>query len=226
MLAEVKKCVERQDIKGLRYIFVDCLDVDPTFEKYEADYKYCESIPGMFDRHIELTGFISDKRRWTKEYWGQLKTDLMKNFSKERFGHMVDVAKVVYADKIDRLLNERNSTRQHEDKASRHPARQASVSDVPNPEDGAPKRISQRRLQEEKIEKEKRELEAHNQKVEKERTAQEENNRAEPERSVADRHMKTTGKNDKNGVYGSKKFMGIVLAAIIVAVVLIIKALQ
>ena len=51
MLAEVKKCADRRDIKGLRYIFVDCLDVDPTFEKYKVDYEYCKKIPGMFDAH-------------------------------------------------------------------------------------------------------------------------------------------------------------------------------
>lgn len=33
MLAEVRKCADNHDIKGLRYIFVDALDVDPTFDK-------------------------------------------------------------------------------------------------------------------------------------------------------------------------------------------------
>ncbi len=27
MLAEVKRCAESHDIKGLRYIFVDCLEI-------------------------------------------------------------------------------------------------------------------------------------------------------------------------------------------------------
>ena len=44
MLTEVKKCIESNDIKGLHYIFVDSLDVDPTFEKYKSDYEYCKKI--------------------------------------------------------------------------------------------------------------------------------------------------------------------------------------
>ena len=37
---EVKKCVDSGNLKSLRYIFVDCLDVDPTFEKYVEDFEY------------------------------------------------------------------------------------------------------------------------------------------------------------------------------------------
>lgn len=29
---EVKKCADNGDIRGLRYIFHSCLDVDPTFK--------------------------------------------------------------------------------------------------------------------------------------------------------------------------------------------------
>lgn len=36
MLTEVKKCIESNDIKGLHYIFVDSLDVDPTFENIKV----------------------------------------------------------------------------------------------------------------------------------------------------------------------------------------------
>ena len=111
MLAEVKKCADSQDIKGLRYIFVDCLDVDPTFEKYRADYEFCKNIDGLFEEHSDLHGIISDKSKWNLQYWEQLKVDLMKNFSEKRFEHMVKVAKVVYADKIERLLSERGTKR-------------------------------------------------------------------------------------------------------------------
>ena len=52
---EVKKCVESKDIKGLRYIFVDCLDVDPTFEKYSEDYEYSKKVVGLFEEYKELT---------------------------------------------------------------------------------------------------------------------------------------------------------------------------
>ena len=107
MLAEVKKCVESRDIKGLRYILLDSLDVDPTFEKYKEDYELCRNMDGLFENHHDLSGLTEDKSRWTQGYWEQLKTDLMKNFSEKRFNHMMQVAQVVYADKIARLVRER-----------------------------------------------------------------------------------------------------------------------
>ena len=55
MLSGVKKCAESGDIKGLHYIFVDCLDVDPTFEKYKSDYDYCKNISGFLEPYQELT---------------------------------------------------------------------------------------------------------------------------------------------------------------------------
>ena len=55
MFAEVKKCADNHDIKGLHYIFVDSLDVDPTFDKYREDYTYCKEIVGFFDNHVEMT---------------------------------------------------------------------------------------------------------------------------------------------------------------------------
>ena len=61
VLAEVKKCADRGDIKGLRYIFVDCLDVDPTFEKYKDDYEHCKKIPGMFEAYQELNRLVENR---------------------------------------------------------------------------------------------------------------------------------------------------------------------
>lgn len=107
MLAEVKKCVDNNDIRGLHYIFVDSLDVDPTFEKYKEDYNYCKNINGFFDSYVEISPIVIDKGKWNRQYWEQLKIDLMKNFAAERFEHMIDVARVVYDDKISKLLYER-----------------------------------------------------------------------------------------------------------------------
>ena len=107
MLSGVKECIEKQDIRGLRYIFVDSLDVDPTFEKYKADYDYCKNINGLFDPYQEMTPLWQDEHRWNRDYWNQLKKDLMKNYSLKRFEHMRKVAPVVYAEKVSRLLAER-----------------------------------------------------------------------------------------------------------------------
>ena len=113
MFAEVKKCADNHDIKGLHYIFVDSLDVDPTFDKYREDYTYCKEIVGFFDNHVEMTPILSDKTRWDMSYWEQLKLDLVKNFSQKRFEHMLQVAKIVYSAKIERLLAERESKKEH-----------------------------------------------------------------------------------------------------------------
>ena len=107
---EVKKRVDNKDIRGLQYVFADCLDVDPTFEKYKEDFEYCRKmLPEMFETHRELMPFSNNQANWTDDYWDNLKMDLLENFSVERFGHMQDVAKVVYAEKIGKLVQEREA---------------------------------------------------------------------------------------------------------------------
>lgn len=107
MLVEVKKCADMNDIKGLRYIFIDSLDVDPTFEKYGQDYNYCKGLSGFFDSYEEITRLRQNSAEWDASYWNQIKRDLVKNFSQIRFEHMIQVAKVVYSDKVERLVSER-----------------------------------------------------------------------------------------------------------------------
>lgn len=58
---EIKKYADSGDIKSLKYIFVDSLDVDPTFARYEEEYNYCKSIPGLLEPHIELTPFSENR---------------------------------------------------------------------------------------------------------------------------------------------------------------------
>lgn len=111
MLIEVKRCADKNDIKGLRYIFIDSLDVDPTFEKYEQDYNFCKGLNGFFDDYIEINCLKENSDEWDVAYWDQLKRDLIKNFSQIRFEHMIEVAKVVYSEKIARLISERKAKR-------------------------------------------------------------------------------------------------------------------
>ncbi len=110
MSNEVKKRVDNKDIRGLQYVFADCLDVDPTFEKYKEDFEYCRKmLPEMFESHRDLMPFSNNQANWTDDYWDNIKMDLLKNFSVERFGHMKEVAKVVYAEKIGKLIQEREA---------------------------------------------------------------------------------------------------------------------
>lgn len=105
----VKASIEKHDIKRLKYIFVDSLDVDPTFEDYKDDYEYCINFPGLglFEQYIEMTPLRENRNFWDITYWKSIKMDLIKNFSQERFRHMVEVAQVVHADKIERIKKER-----------------------------------------------------------------------------------------------------------------------
>ena len=69
MISGIKKCLDSGDIIGLRYIFLDSLDVDPTFEKYIEDYNVCKKLEGMFEPYIELTPLSLSDSDWNMEYW-------------------------------------------------------------------------------------------------------------------------------------------------------------
>lgn len=109
MHEEVKKAVQTGDVKRLKYIFVDSLDVDPTFENYREDFDYCVKH-NIFENHEVLTKLQKEPSNWTFDYWKSLKKDLTKNFSKKRMEHMIEVAKVIYKEKVDRLKKERNKS--------------------------------------------------------------------------------------------------------------------
>lgn len=114
MFAQVKKCIDNNDIKGLRYVFYDSLDVDPTFEKYRADYEICKGIQGFFEPYRELMPLSENRGNWDLNYWYSLKRDLEKNFSLKRFEHMRTVATVVFAQKSKQLEEERLKRRNKE----------------------------------------------------------------------------------------------------------------
>ena len=107
MHANVKKYADSNDLTSLRYVFYDCLDVDPSFDKYIEDYEYACKVSGFLDEYVDLTPFSSDESEWDEDYWLGLKKDLKKNFSDKRFNHMKDVARVVHADKLKRIEDER-----------------------------------------------------------------------------------------------------------------------
>ena len=108
MIKEIKEIVNSGDIRRLKYIFVDALDVDPTFVRYEEAYNYIKSIPGILEPHIDLTPFSNNKTDWDEKYWVKLKMDLANNFSDMRMMHMREVAQIYLAEKVQRILAERD----------------------------------------------------------------------------------------------------------------------
>lgn len=108
----IKKYADNGEIDHLRYIFIDSLDVDPTFEKYRDEFAYCRNIPGLFEPYKELSPLKNDPSEWNDAYWLTIKKDQEDNYSLKRFEHMIEVAKVVYADKIERITLERKERKE------------------------------------------------------------------------------------------------------------------
>ena len=110
MNRKFKEFVDSGNVSRVRTIFLDALDVDPTFEKYKEEYGYAkENLPGFLEPHQDLTPFVRDQGRWDEDYWVSLKGDLRKNFSEQRFVHMREVAEIFYAEKIHRIHWERQN---------------------------------------------------------------------------------------------------------------------
>ncbi len=227
MHAEVKRCVESNDMKGLKYIFVDCFVVDPTFEKYREDYEYCRQIPGIFETYRELTPIRSNENLWNEEYWEKLKLDLMKNFSIKRFEHMIEVAQIIYADKISRLLQERKTAELKMCESSEEKPADAGQNFRQKTEQSAPETVQQWNLdqsmgdarraaayEEEKLDKRKRELEIENQRVEEEQRRQREH--------IVARKAELASQNTALKERELKKAMGIGLAAAAVVIIIIL----
>ena len=107
MHKNVKEHAELGDIKWLRYFFRESLDIDPTFEEYKEDYECACKVPGMIVPYQELTPLTDDQSQWNIDYWIKLKRGLMENFSVKRLEHMKKVARVIHADKLERIIKER-----------------------------------------------------------------------------------------------------------------------
>lgn len=213
MLAEVKKCADKNDIKGLRYIFIDSLDVDPTFEKYEQDYTFCKKLRGFFDEHIEITCMKENPDEWDAVYWDQLKRDLNRNFSQKRFEHMIQVAKVVYSGKIARLVSERRAKKIE---AEKQIERVIPTGENINSAPVAKEKITIHKNIEPKIsESSQREID------ESLRAYEESERKKEMARRYAEQKKQKSAEQEK-----PKKWMGIVVAAVIILIVLIVVLLK
>lgn len=95
MHEEVRKLADEGNIKRLRYVFSDSLDVDPSFCEYEDDFRYCQE-KGIFEPYAERTPLRSESSAWDAAYWTALKKDLLANLSVKRLNHMREVAKVLF----------------------------------------------------------------------------------------------------------------------------------
>lgn len=214
---QIKKYADARDLKSLKYIFVDALDVDPTFVRYEEEYSYCKAIPGLLEPHMELTPFVQDKTRWDESYWTSLKTDLVKNFSDRRMMHMKEVAQVFLAEKIQRILAERNATVVTPVTVAT-PIREDKPEVVITPITKTPG-ISRSEQEKRDLDEAKRKLEEKNRRTEAERQAKA--RQLEQQRKL---HQEQAQSVPTGG--SSKKAIGIAVAALAVAAVVLILLLK
>lgn len=215
----IKNYADNGDLKELKYIFVDALDVDPTFVRYEEEYNYCKSIPGLLEAHIELTPFRQDKTRWDEAYWTSLKMDLVKNFSDLRMMHMKEVAQVFLAEKITRILKERDSAVVAPPVTTpASPKIDDKIDPVTATTNAAPI-ISRAEQEKRELEEAKRKLEEENRRTEAARQAEE--RRIEQQRKIHQTSTQTATSGDS-----SKKAIGIAVAVLAVAAVVLILVLK
>ena len=211
MHSEVKRLADQGDIAGLRYIFADALDVDPTFEQYQADYDYCQS-KGLLEPHQEFTPLTDEPSQWTKDYWAHLKVDLLKNLSARRLTHMKKVAQVLMEDKIQCLTAERQAAqaqRQADKAQEQAQAEQAARAAQPKPNTpNSPSPGSKAEAAREEFQNKQKEYEERNRQRD-QRT----------ERANRDTDRKNHAARE---VSGSKKGAGIAMAAAVLVVILAI----
>lgn len=222
MIPEIKKRADKGDTKGLRYIFCDSLDVDPTFEKYKDGWEYCLALEGFLDEHNDLSPLRSEASGWNDDYWTMLKSDLMKNFSQKRFEHMKEVAKVYYAEKIRRLEAERSQKKAEAANAAApevsaeqniqrdmQPKAASQNTSIPSPSE-AERKASQQRAEEEKAERYRRE--------QAERDA-----KFEAEQKMRQEERQKQMKEEETKKLVGAAVMAILIIAIVTAVILLIK---
>lgn len=214
MDTQIKNYADSKDLKSLKYIFVDALDVDPTFVRYEQEYNYCKSIPGLLEPYIELTPFCQDKSRWDEAYWTSLKMDLVKNFSDRRMMHMKEVAQVFLAEKVNRIMKERSADSKQ------------STSSMPlvMPENKTESVVTatSKTASISRAEQERRELEEAKRKLEEENRRTEAARRAEAKRLEQQRMIHKTSVKNQSMDNSSKKVIGIAVVALAVIVWLIL----
>lgn len=215
MNAEIKAYADKRDIRQLRYVFAQSLDIDPTFEKYKDDYEYCRK-KGIFEPHIDsgFTPLESDKSKWNKSYWASIVTDLKDNLSQKRLDHMRQVAQVIYAEKIKRLRESRQNNSSVAAKTTSVASAQTHVtSTAPSKVDTSQSRASRNAAMREQERKQKEEIETA------QRILNEENARYEAEQRRRQQEQNARAENLKKAQGRSSSGYLLVLGIVVIALV-------
>ncbi len=214
MDSDIKRYVDKGDISSLKYIFVDCLDVDPTFEKYREEYDYCKKVSGLFEDYKQLTLLSENKNDWDIDYWAKLKNDLIKNFSDKRFQHMIKVAQVVHKEKVERLKRERKQLELEKEKNLIQEQIYSKQTENLNTHQFI-EQTDLKKQQDEELEKKRKQLAL-------EYESQIKREKAEKQQQIIRTQNRSQQQSYTKSSNDSKKAMGIVLLGIVLIVVLVI----
>ena len=202
-------------------MYLDSLDVDPTFDKYRETYDECKNLAGLFEEYEELSELSPNKNSWNREYWKNIKIDLEKNFSKKRFEYMIEVAKVVYAEKVERLNRERKLEKNENVQNTQAFIENNNIKTVNSKQENT---ISLKEEEDKRLEARKREQEEQYRKQSEQIEKDKRQRQERQENNIYNNHNKESSKNRD---CRSKKVKGIVVLTVVVIVlfVIIIKVL-
>lgn len=157
MNKQVKLFIDNRNLERVKFYFLNSLNIDPTFENYREDYEYAKKN-NVFEIHKDMMPFNNNKNSWNEEYFNSLQDDLNINFSERRLEHMIEVAKVVFREKIDKLEKERQGAN-----------KQSTINENNNVfNSGRDVKVNNSYVSNEQIEQHKKELEEKNKKREEE----------------------------------------------------------
>jgi len=98
----LKEAVAKQDHSLARSCLSYMLDKDPQDSRGQAraalDY-VIDQIPDFLENPDPDLELNPDPSAWDEDYWFGVKSELMRNFTRERFGHLIEAAAVAFSKK-------------------------------------------------------------------------------------------------------------------------------
>ena len=94
----MESAVENKDLVGIYNSFYTILMSDPGFStgRFEEAFNYVnkKNIDGFIKKHDGKEAAPRDE--WNVQYWDEVASELVDNFSIERIKHLKEVSKVIY----------------------------------------------------------------------------------------------------------------------------------
>jgi hypothetical protein len=107
MDSDFTEAVETGNRRMVRIKLGNIITIDPTLKSFREMLKYAEKyMPDLWDiHHGEL---CLNGNEWTKDYYTEQQSELCFNFSHERIELLCEMAKKLYAERINTINTERS----------------------------------------------------------------------------------------------------------------------